>query len=192
MDDLHKKYDEYMNLKNYKVEYELSNGDILNFNYKEEYFIHLLGLHKLKDILLIKYYNDKNNLKINHKKVIKKIKDESFTDAQVRASSFFSKIKTRYNNFSYTNLTTLSYTDAIINFDSTKFNSTLKSDYILFETKSGGYNHMGIAKDTTGNRYLETFFQEPTNLYLTGQQIVKVKRYTLYDAEGNVIINDIF
>lgn len=51
--DLLKKYHDYIRLKKYKTEYLLSNGMIIDFTYKEENFIHLLGLHKLTDIQLI-------------------------------------------------------------------------------------------------------------------------------------------
>lgn len=47
MDDLLQKYHDYIRLKNCRAEYLLSNGMIIDFTYKEENFIHLLGLHKL-------------------------------------------------------------------------------------------------------------------------------------------------
>ena len=44
---------EYIRLKNCRVEYLLTNGMIIDFMYKEENFVHLSGLHKLEDIQLI-------------------------------------------------------------------------------------------------------------------------------------------
>ena len=38
-------------------------------------------------------------------------------------------------NFSYDNLTTLNYTDAVINFNPSLINSKIKSDYLLFEER---------------------------------------------------------
>lgn len=112
----------------------------------------------------------------------------------VKNSVKFPKIQERYENFSYENLTTLNYTDAIVDFDASKIKSSLKSDYILFEEKQKKvYNHMGIAKDSLINkRYIETFFHEPTEKYLKGQQIVKVKSFQLFDQEGNIIVEDTF
>lgn len=112
----------------------------------------------------------------------------------LRASSFFPNIQERYENFSYDNLTTLNYTDAVINFNPTIINSKLKSDYILFEEKNNqAYNHMGIAADAnTGIRYIESFFHEPTNKYIANQTIAKVKKFSLYDAKGDVIVTDSF
>ncbi len=194
LDDLLQKYEDYIRLKNCKAEYLLSNGTIIEVTYKEEFFIHLLGLHKLTDIQLIQLFNDKSNKKVQTKYIISRIKKGMFTDAMVRASVFYSDIAERYENFSYENLTTLTYTDAVINFNPNRIQSKLKSDYLLFEEKGNGvYNHLGIALDTfTGERYIETFFREPSDMYIAGQRVVKVKSFTLYDPDGQVIVTDSF
>lgn len=84
--------------------------------------------------------------------------------------------------------------DAVVDFNPTIIHSKIKSDYIFFEEKQNHeYNHMGVAKDmNTGNRYIETFFHEPTDKYIADQTIVKVKRFSLYDADGNIIVTDTF
>ena len=89
MNDLLAKYNEYIRLKNCRVEYLLTNGMIIDFTYKEENFVHLLGLHKLEDIQLIQLFNDKNNKKVQTKYIISRIKKEKFTDAMVKASVFY-------------------------------------------------------------------------------------------------------
>jgi hypothetical protein len=112
----------------------------------------------------------------------------------VKASIFYSDIADRYENFSYENLTTLTYTDAVINFNPALINSKIKSDYLLFEEKPNHeYNHLGIAFDTeTQNRYIETFFHQATDMYIHGQQIVKVKSFTLYSPDNQIIVTDSF
>ena len=148
MNDLLQKYNDYIRLKNCRAEYMLSNGTIINVTYKEENFVHLLGLHKLIDIQLIQLFNDKNNKKVRAKYIISRIKKAKFTDAMVKNSVFYKDIEERYENFSYDNLTTLTYTDAVINFNPAIIKSKIKSDYQLFEEKSNKeYNHMGIAID---------------------------------------------
>ncbi|NLL80454.1 MAG: hypothetical protein GX234_11865 [Clostridiales bacterium] len=117
MDELLTKYNDYIRLKNYRAEYLLSNGMIIDFTYKEENFIHLLGLHKLTDIQLIQLFNDKNNKKVQTKYIISRIKKNKFTDLMVKSSVFYGDIATRYESFSYENLTTLTYTDAVVNFN---------------------------------------------------------------------------
>ena len=194
MDELLLKYNEYIRLKNCRAEYLLLNGTIIDFTYKEENFIHLLGLHKLMDIQLIQLFNDKSNKKVQTKYIISRIKKNKFTDAMVKASVFYNDIAERYESFSYENLTTLTYTDAVINFNSALINSKIKSDYLLFEEKSNKeYNHLGIALDTlTGKRYIETFFHQSTNMYFAGQTVVKVKSFTLYSPDNQIIITDSF
>ena len=194
MDELKKKYLEYMRLENCKAEYLFDSGKSICVAYKEENFAHLLGLHKLKDIQLIQFWLDKSNKTVKLKNVLNRIKDESFTESMIQASVFYPDIQERYENFSYNNLTTLNYTDAIINFNPTLINSKLKSDYILFEEKgSNVYNHMGIAMDcNNGNRYIETFFSEPSDKYIARQTVEKIKKFCLYDAQGNVMVEDSF
>lgn len=193
MDKLLEKYNDYMRIIDCKAEYELDNGKTIGFRYRKENFAHLLGLHKLKDIQLIQFWQDKNNRTVNLNTVIRKIRNSSFTDAIVCSSVFFPQIKERYNNFSYDNLTTLNYTDVVIDFNPLLINSKLKSDYILFEEKSGEYNHMSIAQDAkSGNRYVESFFHEMSNKYIQGQIIRKIKKFTLYDNNNAIIVSDSF
>lgn len=194
MDKLLEKYNDYMRLENCRAQYKLVNEQYIEFYYQEENFAHLLGLHKLKDIQLIQFWQDKNNKSVKLKEVIRRIKNSIFTDEMVTSSVFFPKIKERYDNFSYDNLTTLNYTDVIINFNPTIIKSKIKSDYLLFEKKNENeFNHLGIALDKkSGKRYVETFFNHPDAMYISGQKIVKVDSFTLYDAGGKIIVEDKF
>lgn len=194
MNELLQKYNDYMRLKDCRAEYEFSDGSKIEVRYREENFAHLLGLHKLKDIQLIQFWLDKTNKAVKLQTVLKRIKNENFNDEMVKNSFFYPLIKSRYENFSYDNLTTLNYTDVVVNFNPAHINSKIKSDYILFEEKPRHeYNHMGIAMDNkTGVRYVETFFHQPTDMYITGQKVVKVKKFTLYDPKGNIIVIDSF
>lgn len=136
MDNLLQKYNDFMRLVDCRVEYLLSNGTTLEVSYKEDSFVHLLGLHKLIDIQLIQLFNDKNNKTVQVKDVIRRIKKGKFTDAMVKSSMFYADIADRYENFSYEKLTTLNYTDAVINFNPALIKSklTCKSEefYIAF------------------------------------------------------------
>ena len=75
MDLLLEKYNDYARLIGCRAVYELENGLIIEYIYRKENFVHLIGLHKLEDILLISMFNDKSNLKINTRTVIKNIKN---------------------------------------------------------------------------------------------------------------------
>jgi hypothetical protein len=194
MNALLEKYNDYMRLKNYTAEYLLANDAKIKVTYKEENFVHLLGLHKLTDIQLIQLFNDKTNKKVQVKYIISRIKKEKFTDTMVQSSIFYHTIAERYENFTYDNLTTLTYTDAIINFNPTLIKSKIKSDYLLYEQKGNQkYNHLGIALDpVTGERYIETFFHQNTNMYIIGQQTMKIKSFTLYSPNNEIIVTDSF
>lgn len=183
-----------MRLENCKAEYLLDNGERISVIYKEENFAHLIGLHKLKDLQLIQFWLDKSNKIVKLNTILKRIKNESFTDSMVKSSNFYSQIQERYENFSYDNLTTLNYTDAIINFNPSIINSKIKSNYIFFEEKlNKGFNHLCIVEDKTkGKRYIETFFHEPTNKYLSGQTIVPIKKFILLDQNNDIIVEDSF
>ena len=100
MDGLLQKYNEYIRLKNCRAEYRLSNGEILDFTYKEENFIHLIGLHKLIDIQMIQLLNDKSNKIVKTGYIISRIKKGRLTDEMVKKSSFYKEISDRYDKFS--------------------------------------------------------------------------------------------
>lgn len=195
MNDLLKKYNDYLRLVGCRAEYELENETVLTVEYKRENFPHLIGLHKLKDIQMIQFWNDRSNRSVKLKDILKNIEKEKLTDSKVKSSVFYADIEQRYENFSYDNLTTLNYTDAIINFNAGFMKSKIKSDYLLFEERpvTGEYNHLGIAKDiAVGTRYFETFFHEYTDKYLLGQTIVKIKTFRILDSNGNAFIEDWF
>ena len=70
------------------------------------------------------------------------------------------------------------------------------NDYIRLKNCRSEYllsNGMRIAKDpNTQNRYIETFFHQPTDMYIKDQTIVKVKTFTLYSPDNHIIVTDSF
>ena len=120
-------------------------------------------------------FNDVSNSTISARFLISKIKKEShLTEKIIKNSIYFSDIEQRYNNFSKENILTLTYTDAIVNFNSALIGSKLRGDYILFENKiSSGFNYLSIAKDYQHKRYAESFFYNPTDIYVRNQTVVK-------------------
>lgn len=128
MNKLLEKYNDYMQLVGCTVKYSFSDDTSIEYIYKEDNFPHLLGLHKLTDIQLIQFWKDRTNKTVKLEDIIRHIKNETFTDTIVHTSKFFKEIEDRYNFFSYENLTTLNYTDAVINFNPKVIGSKLKSD----------------------------------------------------------------
>ena len=193
MNLLLEKYQDYMRLSGCTAAYELRNGVVIKVPFLETNFLHLLGIHKLTDIQIVQFWNDRSNRTVKSCDVIRAIKKETLTDSMLKSSIHFNLIEERYNHFSYDSLTTLSYTDAIIDFDAEKAHSIIKSDYLLFEQKGTGYNHLGIAVDNkSGKRYVETFFYEPSAQYIHGQVVEPIVKFTIYDISGLPIISDKF
>lgn len=193
MNDLLEKFYEYKSIVNYRMKYLLENDLEIEFKLKQTDFPHLIGLHKLIDIPLIRKFNDKNNKTVSARYVIAKIKKQSIlTGELIRNSCYYKEIEDRYNQFNKDNLLTVSYTDAVINFDASLIGSKLFSDYILFEQKADGINHLCVAKSSNGQRYAESYFHNSTDLYIKNQQIVKIKKVYIYDREGKLYFQDDF
>ena len=115
----------------------------------------------------------------------------SLTENIIKNSVYFPRIEQRYRNFSKENLLTLTYTDAIVDFNASLIDSKLRGDYILFENqKTQGYNYLSIAMDAKQNRYVESFFYNPTDIYIRNQQIVKVAKVEIYDKNGELYLED--
>jgi len=78
MNLLLEKYNEYKSIVNYRMIYELDNGDVIDVKIDKNNFPHLIGLHKLLDIPVIRQFNDMNNKTVSAKYIISKIKKENF------------------------------------------------------------------------------------------------------------------
>ncbi len=191
MNQLLNKFNEYKSIVNYRIEYVFEDNSIVGFKLKQTDFPHLLGLHKLIDIPVIRQFNDKNNLVVGAKYINSKIKkQELLTENIIRESMYFPSIEVRFNNFSKENILTMSYTDAIIDFNASLIASNLKAKYILFEKKKIGYNHLCIAEDGNGKKYTESFFYNATDLYIRNQMTIKVKCVKIYDDSGALYLED--
>ena len=131
MNELLEKFNEYKEISNYRIKYTLINGDVIDFKLKQTDFPHLIGLHKLIDIPLIGQFNDISNTTVSAKFLISKIKKESqLTESSIKNSVYFPEIAQRYQNFSKDNLLTLTYTDAIVDFDASLIGSRLRGNWL--------------------------------------------------------------
>lgn len=92
MNLLLEKYQDYTRLIGCTATYELKNGTVIQVPFLETNFLHLIGIHKLTDIQIVQFWNDKNNKTVKSKDVIRLIKNEKFTDAVLRSSMHFSLI----------------------------------------------------------------------------------------------------
>lgn len=80
----------------------------------------------------------------------------------------------------------------IVDFDPSQMNSRLKARYVLYEEKDPGtYNHLSIAETAKNEKYLESFFYEPSDLYLRNQTKIKIKTVKIFDNKGKLFMQDI-
>ena len=58
MNQLLDKFNEYKSIVNYRMEYIFEDDSVISFKLKQTDFPHLLGLHKLIDIPVIRQFNE--------------------------------------------------------------------------------------------------------------------------------------
>lgn len=173
--------------------YSLENNDKICFKFKVTDFPHMIGLHKLIDIPIIRQFNDKGNRKVSAKFILSRIKKEDIlTEETIMKSKYFPEIQNRYEAFTINNLMSIIYADKAILFNPLTMGSYLHAKYILFEKKGTGYYHLCIAKDSNETPYIESFFCEPTDIYLRKQELVLINKVEIYDKDNKIYLMDHF
>ena len=76
MSELKSKLEDYIRVTDFKISYEFESGNKLAFSCQKEAFPHLLGLHKLEDIPLIRKFNNPKEKTVSAKYLIGKIRQE--------------------------------------------------------------------------------------------------------------------
>lgn len=175
-------YSKFIN-KNYI--YTLNNGAKIEVMFKRHNFAHLIGLHKLVDIELLRKLSDKKSKVADL--VYKQIIRGKLTYNDISKSSFFTDMKDRVANFG--SIEQLLFSEIIINFDKTKVRkSDLKSTVILFEKKDTNYLHLCIAKDSNNSsHYPETFLVHPDKYYINGQTKILIQSIQIVDSKSKRI-----
>lgn len=195
MPGLKEKLEDYFNIVNYSMQYELASGTLLGFTFEKTAFPHLSGIHKLIDIPLIQKYNDPREIMVSAKYLLAKIRQGKLTEADIRTSKYFADIKERYERLTAENLLSMTYTDVVIDFDVTKLKASklVNTKYILFEKEQDAYRQLCIKQNSMNHLYyVETFFYEKSDDYIRGQLKDKVKKMKVFAPDGNVYLEDAF
>lgn len=195
MPGLKKKMEDYFKIAKYSMQYELANGVQLKFTFEKTAFPHLTGIHKLIDIPMIQKYNDSQNLMVNAKYLLTKIRQGKLTEADIRASKHFSTIEDRYERITAENLLSMTYTDVVIDFDVTLLNASklVNTKYILFEKEKKAYRQLCIKQNKIDQLYyVETFFYEQSDDYIRGQSRDKVVHMKIIAPDGSIFLEDSF
>jgi len=108
------------------------------------------------------------------------IKKKKITFSNLKGQLTFSDIETRIIKFSrIKDLLDLKSGDEIIEFNNLLLkNCSLKSEYIIFDEKTGETLHLGLAKGSK-KHYPETWFireNKSSNKYIKNQKRVKIKK----------------
>lgn len=192
MSGLRNKLNDYENITDLNLHYEFDDEFVLEFSFEKNSFPHMIGLHKLIDIPLLKKFSEK---KVSANYVLSKIMNGKLTEDKIKTSKYFYKIQNRYNKFSSENLFCLTYTNVIIDFDITKLEKSKlkKTKFILFEQDHNkGYRHLCIAFNKITGFYPETFFYEKSDYYLKNQIIKKIKKVLITRKDGTIYFEDSF
>lgn len=195
MPGLKKKMEDYFKIAKYSMQYELASGTQLGFTFEKTAFPHLTGIHKLTDIPLIQKYNDPQNLMVNAKYLLTKIRQGKLTEADIRASKHFAGIEDRYERLTSENLLSMTYTDVVIDFDVTllKASKLVNTKYILFEKEQNAYRQLCIKQNNMDQLYyVETFFYEQSDDYIRGQLRDKVISMKVIAPDGSIYLEDSF
>lgn len=195
MPGLKEKLEDYFNIVNYSMQYELASGTLLGFTFEKTAFPHLSGIHKLIDIPLIQKYNDPRETMVSAKYLLTKIRQGKLTEADIYASKYFSDIKERYERLTAENLLSMTYTDVIVDFDVTKLKASklVNTKYILYEKEQDAYRQLCIKQNSINHLYyVETFFYEKSDDYIRGQLKDKVKKMKVFTPDGCVYLEDAF
>lgn len=84
MSALKEKVEDYYRIANYMVWYKLACGQEVSFRFEKAAFPHLVGIHKLIDIPLIRRYNDCQEKMVSAKYLLAKIRQGKLSETDLR------------------------------------------------------------------------------------------------------------
>lgn len=156
--------------------YEIEGGISFPLIFKKENLVHLLGLHKLKDIRDFSLLETKSG---QAKILYRNIKNKKLKYSDIEKSVHFDEIKDRIETF--TEIKDLLFEKVIIQFNPKLINSNLKSNMIFYSKKNNIYLHLCIY-NKGGVTYPESFFPRANRHYINNQihrdvKNVKVEKF---------------
>lgn len=170
---------------NKKYIYELLNGDRLEVVFKKENFPHVIGLHKLTDII---EFNRLNNKRIKGNKVYNMVKGKEIKEEIILNSPNYEKIELRIDNFYRIN--DLVFNRVIYDFDRTKIRTYIKADLVLYTVQNGMYIHLFLVKDKFAKYVPMTFIVETSDRYIKGQKDFPITKLTIQEKNKDIKIYD--
>jgi len=168
---------EYQKLLHKKFCYLFQGNTKVEFQFKMESFYHLLGLHKLSDVSVVKMIENYRMKKDDFFKYILEGKialdrtDESIVDDEhlvnicdTKRVSDFGEIKAhRFAYFSEKNVLELLLSDPVIDFENSGCDSVIEADKIFFKLHRDKVRNLNLFigfDQEKGNYFASTFFLE--------------------------------
>ncbi len=159
----------YLNLINKRYIFSLENGIEFSVVFKSGNFAHLIGLHKLVDLNVLK----KKSANLLFDEILNGTIKPSFIESSVKYYLIKNRIKYFENIFDLLNK---EKTKVIVDFDKTLISGETQLDntkYILYKIKDGGYFLLTIGNKGNGE-YPETLFYEISKMYISGQNLLEI------------------
>lgn len=173
----------YESLINKKYIYDLSNGNSLEVNFKKENFPHLIGFHKLIDII---EFNKLNNKTIKGNKVFNMVKNKDIKSEKIMNSPNYEKIILRVDNFHAIN--ELIFNKVIYDFDKTKVRTYINADLVLYAKKDLMYVHLFLIKNKFGKYVPVTFIVDQSDKYIKDQKSFSISKLRVQEKKKDTQI----
>ena len=169
MGDIVKCADLYTELLDKDFLIQLENGTCLKFFFLEEHFMHLLGLHYLRDL---------NCFPSNRKRqVLSLIQAGKITQALLERSEFYSGIEQRVEMFEKLPLFFApGRCELIIDYDRSKVKpySSITANYILFIKEEDLYLHLPLVYNEKQVLCPQSFFAKQNKRYIDRQKKYRI------------------
>ncbi|MGL4335832.1 MAG: PBECR4 domain-containing protein [Turicibacter sp.] len=161
--------------------YHLSDGRELKIIFKKENFPHLLGLHKLLDIEILRKHSQKI---ISANSVYRDLKRGLLTYTDVSNSVHFYEIE---NRFMYINeLDSLLFDRIVLDFDKTKIATKITATILLYRKIDHKYVHLALVKAVDGSYVPQTLLVQGNRYYVDNQKELIITKLTIKNR-GRVI-----
>lgn len=174
MDLLYKCAKKYEELTKYNYTLTLNCGLDIDIIFKPVSFFHLMGLHKLTDI--VQLTNSKNST-LTYKNIL----NGRITQDVIEKSQYYYQVKERLEKF--IDIDNILKSKIIIDFDyrlTPGASSKIMAKYILFKAYSDTNVHLCFKLDTKTQNYYspETFIVQASDYYIKNQVVYEVVNIT--------------
>jgi hypothetical protein len=179
MDPLQAKALEYEELLPFDHLFSLQDGRKVLLVFRESNFPHLLGLHKLTDIPMIRLMGSRSRQSISPQALYKIILKGNFGMDNIVRSAFFQSVSSRIDAFGTESLEAMLYKLSVVDFDPNRIITDMLKARFLFVRQNGDHwEHLAIGRDIDKDSYFPlSFFVDVRDYYFFNQRVVDIVKY---------------